>query len=366
MLYNFRYAKVKVTASAPIVPFRETIVPPPTVDMVNESIQEQNQIAKNEKWKEFEEDDEVLKEGQVKIYTPSKQCCVQIHTQPLPPEVTDFLDDNQSLIKTLDLYVSSKLSDKGRNKVGIGAKLKQSTKDAIKEFKENLDRLFEKAGKDWTGLADRIWAFGPKRIGPNLLINGITGYQRMSIWDTINKHRMDCGWNIREYDYSVVSGFQLATLVGPLCDEPMRGVCFIVEEWEMDQTTPNFNKKQKSLNQDLDGVEIQISGITIDNSESCDASTMKKIVCDNQKVSQCPSDKSIQPDTPEVVNVQNMENGSSKNTIKKNEGQGHLSGQLISIMKEACRKSFQTQPQRLMVAMYKCNIQATTEVLGGC
>ena len=33
-----RYANVELKVSDPIIPFRETIVPPPTVDMVNEVI----------------------------------------------------------------------------------------------------------------------------------------------------------------------------------------------------------------------------------------------------------------------------------------------------------------------------------------
>ena len=41
-----------------------------------------------------------------------------------------------------------------------------------------------------------------------------------------------------------------------------------------------------------------------------------------------------------------------------------LSGQMISCIKEACRRAFQTQPQRLMWAMYTCVIQATADVLG--
>ena len=41
-----------------------------------------------------------------------------------------------------------------------------------------------------------------------------------------------------------------------------------------------------------------------------------------------------------------------------------LSGQLISCVKEGCRKAFQAHPQRLMWAMYTCVIQATTDVLG--
>lgn len=43
---------------------------------------------------------------------------------------------------------------------------------------------------------------------------------------------------------------------------------------------------------------------------------------------------------------------------------GTHSGQIISLVKEACRKAFQAQPQRLMCSMYSCNIQATAQVLG--
>ena len=41
-----------------------------------------------------------------------------------------------------------------------------------------------------------------------------------------------------------------------------------------------------------------------------------------------------------------------------------LSGQLISCVKEGCRKAFQAHPQRLMWPMYTCVIQATADVLG--
>lgn len=44
--FNFfiRYAKVDVVASAPIVPFRETIVVPPKLDMANEIVENHNQV----------------------------------------------------------------------------------------------------------------------------------------------------------------------------------------------------------------------------------------------------------------------------------------------------------------------------------
>lgn len=37
-----RYAKVSITVSPPIVPFRETLIPPPKVDRLNEAIHGEN------------------------------------------------------------------------------------------------------------------------------------------------------------------------------------------------------------------------------------------------------------------------------------------------------------------------------------
>ena len=35
---------------------------------------------------------------------------------------------------------------------------------------------------------------------------------------------------VRALDHAIQTGFQLATVAGPLCAEPMTGVCFIVED----------------------------------------------------------------------------------------------------------------------------------------
>lgn len=39
------------------------------------------------------------------------------------------------------------------------------------QFWTELEGLFAKAGPEWAGAADRIWTFGPKRIGANLLLD---------------------------------------------------------------------------------------------------------------------------------------------------------------------------------------------------
>jgi len=39
---------------------------------------------------------------------------------------------------------------------------------------------------------------------------------------------------LKKYENSFINGFQIATVAGPLCEEPMTGVCFIVEDWTVD------------------------------------------------------------------------------------------------------------------------------------
>lgn len=381
MFFSTRYAKIEVSASSPIVPFRETIVPVPMVDMVNEAIQDPSQAGRSEKWREFEDDEEVLERGLVKMFTPNRNCMIQIRALPLPTEVTDYLDENQDLIKTLDQYVLSKMSEKNkavRSKVDLQSdvKLKQSTKEAMKEFKDKLESLFNDAGKQWKGFVDLIWAFGPKRVGPNLLINKVEGYNRTSIWDCLVKEKKENKVIVRDYDYSVISGFQLATLTGPLCDEPMRGVCFVVENWEVNVNVIDSKTEECLANQEVSpDSKLTMNQSNIESDTSVQLSNQinnvnlnkddnKSGVCDNESAAE---EKSSTNESKSLIEGRTTgeKNGSQDSSVQGQMSvQGYVSGQLMSIVKESCQKSFQTQPQRLMAAMYKCTIQATAEVLG--
>lgn len=346
-------------------------MPPPTTDMVNESIVTQD--AGNARWREFEDDEEVLERGLVRVYTPSGDCMVQVRALPLPPDIAQYLDDNHFLIKTLDQFMSSMMADRSRTDVEMEARLKHSTRLAIREFRETLGKMFDEAGKMWASFLDNIWAFGPKRIGPNILVNGVEGYERTSIWECLSQEKKESKVNIRNYDYSVVSGFQLATLTGPLCDEPMRGVCFVIEKWEVDlnkklsnqsniehsktRTTETDNNTKNSCAKDL---EIQLSNVTIEHES---AKSAEKTLCESPPISIRPTD--YMRTTERTISVTSVtSDGGDDDDRWQDHVQGHLSGQLISMVKEACQKAFTTQPQRLMAAMYKCNIQASTEVLG--
>lgn len=297
------FARVKLSVSSPIVPFRETIIPPPKVDTLNEVISDDNAV-RLAPTNPLTTDGERKKQSEVvSIQTPNKASTLLIQTRPLPDKVTDILSRSTSLLKALYLTTSS---------TGNKVSLNQDTLDKLKELRQDLKREFS-TDENWSEfsdeLLDRVWAFGPKSTGTNILLSGLSEYQRGSVWRAINDQQIDkVGGASQGYDHSLVYGFQLACQAGPLCEEPLRGVCFILK---------GFN---------LEGENI------LPNPES---SLPEMINRDNPTVSGTGSDP-----------------------------YGPFSGQLISTMKEGCRRAFLVQPARIMVAMYTCNILATAEVLG--
>ena len=76
------------------------------------------------------------------------------------------------------------------------------------EPKEFAKVLVEKYGFD-KNEASRFWSFGPDGEGPNIIIDATSGCQFMS-----------------EIKDSVVSGFNIVTKQGPLCEEVVRGAKF--------------------------------------------------------------------------------------------------------------------------------------------
>ncbi len=165
------------------------------------------------------------------------------------------------------------------------------------------------------------------------------GYQRPSLWQCLARGDKagEAGAQAavtRDFDNSIVSGFQLATLSGPMCEEPLMGVCFSVERWDI-QTS--------ALPQSQDSLEDLIS---------------HEALADSTELSS--TETPAQGDSNEAGSSQ----ARSKPEAISADCYGPVSGQLIAAMKEACRRAFQAQPQRLMAAMYTCEIMATAEVLG--
>lgn len=164
---KLRYAKVDINVSKPIVPFRETIVPPPKLDMVNEAIEKK------------------AEEASFEIWTSNRQCLFEIDAKPLPEEVTKLLEKNANLIKLLDSDRSTEengehedFSDENQlNERSISDKKQKEAK----VFKSELETAFVEAGWKKNTL-DQIWSFGPRKCGPNILLNE-TDYEQKKFWE---------------------------------------------------------------------------------------------------------------------------------------------------------------------------------------
>lgn len=163
-----RFAKCDIQAGQAMVPYREGIV----------KAEEMNPPR-----------DAALGRGRVEGVTSSKQISVRLRVRPLPAPVTEFLIKHTGAVKRL--YSERKAQEEERltgnlqhgNESGdvdqqeveadeTGAEAGQQLSTA--EFKKRLIEAFaeEKADREvWKDVVDKISSFGPRRVGPNLLID---------------------------------------------------------------------------------------------------------------------------------------------------------------------------------------------------
>lgn len=214
------------------MPFKETIVEPPKVDMANEEIDAQN-LDKGDK----------EKDPVITVYTNNKQSRIKIRAKPLPSEITELLDRSSDLLKAISQHINMLQAQK-RNSDRLEVKLEAATLNDLSKyhlsdrmlklivtFKEELETIASKLTPEWKDVAEQIWSVGPRNCGPNLLLNQTPDYVTKYL-----QHAKEIMEDPRfEYESSFVNGFQLASLAGPLCEEPMMGVAFCVEEWTLNK-----------------------------------------------------------------------------------------------------------------------------------
>jgi ribosome assembly protein 1 len=160
-----RFAKCEIQAGEPIVPYRESIV---AADEMNPP------------------KDPKLPRGTVIGETASKHVSVRLRVRPLPPSVTEFLSKNAGAVKRL--YAERRAEEEGRTDANLHPELNSAEHDGMQEaeqremghtlslvdFKKQLQKAFAeaKAQKEvWADVIEKITAFGPRRIGPNILVD---------------------------------------------------------------------------------------------------------------------------------------------------------------------------------------------------
>ena len=160
---------------------------------------------------------------------------ISIEAIPLPSTVTSLIDSHDKLLQALDHHLAQSIGGR-TTKYDRQTSLNEQSLEKLNTLRQQIEDLLSES-EQLKSLASKIWSFGPRKYGPNLLINGVEGYHRPTIWDMLDTSSESLG--LRDFDSSIVNGFQLATLTGPMCDEPMRGVAFVVRAWDVSHATPN-------------------------------------------------------------------------------------------------------------------------------
>jgi ribosome assembly protein 1 len=217
-----RFARCEVQAGAPIVPYRETIVraeemrPPVNKD---------------------------LGRGGIVGVTRSKQVTVTLRVRPLPADVTEFLIKHSGSIKRLYAEKNAEEEANGDNEAAVDEGVRADTDItetkllSTEELKKRLQALLEngKGRESFKNTVDKITSFGPRRTGPNLLIDA-TKDQFFAKAFAVDKHReasvpsIDDALQPGHFVDKITYGFQLATDQGPLCNEPVQGIAVFVED----------------------------------------------------------------------------------------------------------------------------------------
>lgn len=98
-----------------------------------------------------------------------------IRATPLPPNIIEFLLSHTSSLSRMVAQRRDETSEEEevREEREAGESQQETRAMGVEQFWTALADLFQKAGGEWVGAAERIWCFGPKRIGANILLDPI-------------------------------------------------------------------------------------------------------------------------------------------------------------------------------------------------
>lgn len=223
-----RFARCDIQPGEPIVPYREAIIKA-----------EEMEPPKNKD----------LPRGTVIAVPASKAVSVRLRIRPLPSQVTDFLIKNGGSIRRLyaeqqaEEAIVDEESDEKHEAADLGNDTGlDSTILSLKDFRTQLQAAFNETEDEheiWKDITSHISAFGPRRVGSNILIDA-TGQHTCSRFllqdhelpaplTTTSSHDNPNGTSTPDLSDTITYAFQLATSQGPLCREPMQGCAIFLE-----------------------------------------------------------------------------------------------------------------------------------------
>lgn len=181
------YANIPLAVSKPIVQFRETIVLDETAKPT----------------------DPIDEEKTVTVTARNGTISIKMIALPLPEEVVKLLESNNEQLKVL------------MDKVEVESRTIQLSKELVDIQLSVMKEMetFKVATSD-----DEVWSMGPKKLSTCMLVNK-SQYNHLNFWAS----EAIAG----AYDRAIIAGFQTAVETGPLCHEPMHGVCFVMLDFKV-------------------------------------------------------------------------------------------------------------------------------------
>lgn len=223
------YARgVKMEVSKPIVVFRETIIADKKPKAKRAAKPEVVEEEEGEWWNDWE--------NETREITANRCCGVEIKAIPLPQELVRVLLDKETLIKRIthrSKEVEGETEETEAEHANSETKsVNDGEVDEEEELLATIREAFSKSDELTAEDCTKICSFGPRRCGSNILISRVNGLEHLSLFRTATPPTTETDAAkralYRSIGTSIVSGFQLACSAGPLCDEPLTGVCFLL------------------------------------------------------------------------------------------------------------------------------------------
>ncbi|EEU39136.1 uncharacterized protein NECHADRAFT_100961 [Fusarium vanettenii 77-13-4] len=225
-----RFALCDIQPGAPLVPYRETIV----------RAEEMRPPANKE-----------LGRGAVVATTSSKQVTISLRVQPVPADVTEFLLKNADAIKRLHDHKARVDEESEGEEIAADTVVAAGNTLSVEDFKKQLKEKLEsgKGRENWKDLIDKIVAFGPRRTGPNFLIDATADgiFSKAFATENTTDTAPRAGESLHPSHLAdkISYAFQLAAAQGPLCNEPLQGVAVFVEEVTLNLAEDDISPRDK-------------------------------------------------------------------------------------------------------------------------
>lgn len=99
------------------------------------------------------------------VFTSNHLCCIKLRAEPLPTAATNLLEKSTDILRALSEQQTENIAD-ALERLKIEDSVSKNTRIAIDTFRSQLqDALGDSMD------VSQIWAFGPRKCGPNILLN---------------------------------------------------------------------------------------------------------------------------------------------------------------------------------------------------